>query len=122
MKLPANGDSGLSGPQFFRSRTPQATIVKILLCLVLGGATANAQDLTRTQLTESTSDFFPLPEIHWADVAPAGVQVAASPSDPAPQQPGLDGMASRAIAVGGSTSWCVPRTSDAGTRPAPITG
>ena len=95
----AEGDGGLSRAQFFRSRAPQATIVKILLGLVLVCATASAQEPTRTQPSGSSvesvaadppepkASLFPLRQINWADVAPADDQAVAPGSDPAAQQP-----------------------------------
>jgi hypothetical protein len=99
MQLLADGDSSLSGAQFFRSRTPQTTIVKILLGLLLVCATASAQEPTRTQPSESSVEWvaadppqpraslFPLRQINWADVAPADDQAVASGADQAAQQP-----------------------------------
>jgi len=89
MQLLADGDGGLSGAPFFRSRTPQATIVTILLGGVFVCATASAQEPTRTQPPASSVEWvagdppqpkahlLPLRRIKWADVAPADDQAVA---------------------------------------------
>jgi len=99
MQLPADGDCGLSGAPFFRSRTPQATIVTILLGLILVCATASAQEPTRPQRSESSVEWvaadppqsnaslFPLRQINWADGAPADDPAVAFRSDQAAQRP-----------------------------------
>jgi membrane-associated phospholipid phosphatase len=99
MQLLPDGDGGLSGAQFFRSHTPQATIVRILLALVLVCAKTSAQEPTRPQPSESSVEWvaadppqpkaslFPLRQINWADVAPADDQAVAPGSDPAAQPP-----------------------------------
>jgi hypothetical protein len=97
MQRPADGGPG--GARFFRSRTPHATIAKILPGLVLVCATASAQELARTPPSESSvervaadppqpkASLLPLRQINWADEAPADDQTVAPGSDPAAQQP-----------------------------------
>lgn len=99
MQLPADSAGGLSGARFFRSRTPQATIVKILIGLVFVSTTASAQDPVRTQPSASSVEWvaadspqpkaslLPLHQINWAEVAPADDQAVAPVSDPAAPQP-----------------------------------
>src|ERR1044072_5141397 len=72
MRLPADGDGDLSGVPFFRSRTPHAMIVRVLLGLVLICATASAQETTR--------------QIHREEALAEGRLLAAG-LDPATLQP-----------------------------------